>query len=288
MPTIDVHQHLWPDAFVEALRRRARPPRLRGSILELASEEQREIDLGAHRLEARVALLDRHAIDVAVVSLPPTLGVDELPADEAAELVDAYETGILELAAASAGRIVPLAAGHRPQEFVGVCVPATAFVELHELAPRLDELERRGAFLFVHPGPGRRPRGAPDWWPAVVEYTAQLQSAYAAWLAYGAERWPDLKVVFASLAGGGPFQLERLRSWGVAGRDVLHENVFFETSSYGTRALELCLTTFGVGQLLFGSDVPVLDPAPALDAVRSFGDAVGDALCRQNPLRLLP
>jgi predicted TIM-barrel fold metal-dependent hydrolase len=127
----------------------------------------------------------------------------------------------------------------------------------------------------------------PTWWPAVVEYTAQMQAAYAAWLAGGAERWPDVRIVFAHLAGGAPFQLERLRSWGVAGRDVLYENVFFETSSYGSRAFELCLATFGVGQLVFGSDTPILNPEAAMDSVRGLGDAVTDALCNQNPSRLL-
>ena len=56
---------------------------------------------------------------------------------------------------------------------------------------------------------------APDWWPAVVDYTSQMQRAYLAWLAHGQERWPDVDVVFAILAGGGPIQLERLASRGV-------------------------------------------------------------------------
>jgi predicted TIM-barrel fold metal-dependent hydrolase len=121
----------------------------------------------------------------------------------------------------------------------------------------------------------------------VVEYTAQMQAAYAVWLAEGAKHWPNLRIVFAILAGGGPFQLERLQSRGVPGRDLLHDNVYFDTASYGHRALELCLATFGVGQLLFGSDAPVIDPEPTLDAVRGFGDAVMDALCNRNPTRLL-
>jgi predicted TIM-barrel fold metal-dependent hydrolase len=115
-----------------------------------------------------------------------------------------------------------------------------------------------------------------------------MQAAYASWLAGGAERWPDLAVVFAILGGGGPFQLERLRSRGLPGRELLHPNVFFETASYGRRALNMCLETFGVGQLCFGSDTPVIDPQPTLDAVRSFGEAVADALCNVNPSRLLP
>ena len=287
MPTIDFHQHFWPEPLIELLARRDQPPRLRGSSLELAGELESEIDLRAHELDVRLALLDRWEIDVAVVSLQPTLGLAALSEDESAEIVAAYERGILELETVAPGRIVPLAAGSDLEGFAGACVGAPELMDLKPLAPKLDELVRRNALLFLHPGPARAPAGTPAWWSAVVEYTAQMQAAHAVWLAAGAARWPTLKVVFALLAGGAPFQLERLRSRGVSGRDVLHENVFFETSSYGTRALELCLATFGVSQLVFGTDVPVLDPEAGLDAVRGFGDAVADALCKQNPARLL-
>jgi hypothetical protein len=281
MPIVDLHQHLWPEQLVEALARRKSPPRLAGTVLELAGERSTEIDLGAHDLETRLALLDRNEIDVAVLSLQPTLGIDD-------ELGEVYEAGIRELVAASSGRLVALAVGRAVDGFPGVCVAASELGALDAIAPTLDVLERSGAFLFVHPGPAHPPDDAPHWWPAVVDYTAQMQAAYAAWLASGAERWPGLKVVFAILAGGAPFQFERLSSRGVAGRELLHENVYFETASYGRRALEICLATFGVNQLCLGTDTPVIDPQPTLDAVRGFGDAVTDALCNVNPSRLLP
>jgi predicted TIM-barrel fold metal-dependent hydrolase len=121
----------------------------------------------------------------------------------------------------------------------------------------------------------------------VVDYTAQMQAAYAAWLAHGSDRWPDLRVVFAILAGGAPFQLERLASRGVDTRGVLHPNVYLDTASYGVRALELSLSTYGIGQLVYGSDAPVIDAEPTLRAIRGFGQAVADAVCRDNPARLL-
>jgi 6-methylsalicylate decarboxylase len=275
-----MHQHLWPEPFLEALAARTHPPRLRGSLLELAGERASEIDLAAHDLDARLALLDRSGIDVAVVSLQPTLGSDD-------ELVAVYEQGIVEVVEASSGRLVPLAAGRAAEGFAGACVAATDLLELDSIAPTLDVLERSGAFLFVHPGLAHPREGVPDWWPAIVDYTAQMQAAYAIWLDRGAARWPELEVVFAILAGGGPFQLERLRSRGVSGRELIHPNVYFDCASYGRRALNLCLETFGVGQLCFGSDAPVIDPQPTLDAVRSFGEAVADALCNVNPSRLL-
>jgi len=287
MPSYDVHQHLWPEPFVEALARRERPPRLRGALLELAGERASEVDLGAHDLDTRLQLLDRCEIDVAIVSLQPTLGLDALPENERDELAGLWESGVRELARAADGRLVPLAAGPGLEGFAGACVGASELLDLDAIAGRLDDLEERGAFLFVHPHAAQSSSARPDWWPSVVDYTAQMQAAYASWLADGGERWPRLRVVFALLAGGGPFQLERLRSRGVSGRDLPSDNVFFETASYGRRALDLCLATFGVDQLLYGSDTPVIDPDSTLAAVRGFGDAVTDALCRQNPTRLL-
>jgi hypothetical protein len=286
VPTIDVHQHLWPEDLVRLLERRLEPPRLAGSTLELPGGVVVEIDLDVHRLESRLALLDRCGIDRAVVSLQPTLGCGVVSDDDWGELVAVYEGGILELARQSE-RIVPLAAGSVLDGFAGACVPASALLDLDGLGTRLDELVEQGAFLFVHPQSSAPPAGAPSWWPTVVEQTAQMQAAYATWLDRGADRWQRLPVVFAILAGGGPFQLERLQARGVSGRDSLHENVLFETASYGRRALELCLATLGVSQVLFGSDTPQLDPEHALDVIRGFGDAVGDALWNRNPSRLL-
>jgi predicted TIM-barrel fold metal-dependent hydrolase len=286
-PSVDFHQHLWPESFVSALSRRDRPPRLRGSVLELAWQPPGEVDLDAHDLDARLELLDRDEIDIAVVSLSTALGIDELPQEEAEELTVSYEEGILEVATGSAGRIVPLAVGRIREGFAGVALPANAIVEPDALAPLLGELQAHGQVVFVHPAPSPGATTSPPWWAEVVDYTAQMQRAYAVWLAEGATRWPDLRIVFAILAGGGPFQLERLRSRGVDTRDALHPNVYFETASYGRRAIELCLSTFGVGNLVYGSDVPVIDSVFTLDAVRGFGEAVSDTLCRENPARLL-
>ena len=279
----DVHQHLLPEQLVAALSRRSTPPRLRerGSVLELASEPPSEFDLRAHTLDRRLALLDRDGIDVAVISLPPTCETDPHP-----ELKEAYHTGILELVASSGGRLLALAAGECRDGFVGACVSAQTLIE--GAGPLLGELESAGQLLFVHPGPPAAVSpGAPSWWPAVVDYTAQMQAAYATWLARDAERYQNLPVLFAILAGGAPIQLERLRSRGVEARTALHSNVYLDPASYGRRALELCLATYGVTQLVYGSDVPVIDSRPTLEAVRSFGEAVTDLVLRQNAGRLL-
>lgn len=282
MPAYDVHQHLWPEALIRALERRSETPRLRGGRLELAVEGDFEVDLREHELDARLALLDRHELDIALVSLAPTMETDGN-----LDLIDAYHEGIAEVVSTAGGRIAALSAGVQRSGFAGACVSAPALAS--GVDPLLSALERDRGLLFVHPGPPQTllPPHPPAWWAAGVEYTAQMQAAYMAWLARDATRYPAVPVVFAILAGGAPIQLERLRSRGVEVRSTLHPNGYFDTSSYGRRALELCLSTYGVTQLVFGSDAPVIEPAPTLQAVQTFGEAVTEIVVRETPGRLL-
>lgn len=280
-PAVDVHQHLWPDELVRALEERAAPPRLRGRRLELTHEPAAEIDLEAHSVERRLALLDRDGIDIALVSPSPAMELELCP-----DLRDAWHAGAQGLWDRSGGRLIPLSLGERLPGFVGTCVSASSLVD--GIDPLLDEIEREGGFLFVHPGaPQRTPPGGPPWWAAAADYTAQMQTAYLTWLNRNAARGRTLPVVFAMLAGGAPFQLERLASRGFDLRAAMLPNVYLDASSYGRRALELCLSTFGVTQLLFGSDAPILDPAVTLASVQAFGETLADVVLRENPARLL-
>jgi predicted TIM-barrel fold metal-dependent hydrolase len=283
---IDLHRHLWPDGLVEALRSRTAAPCLRNGTLVLADGEW-EVDTQTYGLERCLADLDRDGIDLAVVSCPPTFGIELLPAEESEPLLNAYHAGALEAIAASDGRLRAFAL-ERPREgFAGATLGAPALLELDRIAPVLDELERSRSVLFVHPGPSDTPSRTPPWWAAVVGYTAQMQAAYVSWLATGIDRWPDLRVVFAILAGGAPIQLERLRSRGFDVRRALGANLYLDTASYGRHAFELCLASYGGQSLVYGSDAPVIDPAPTLEAIRGFGQAVTDAICVDNPTELL-
>ena len=214
MTSTDIHQHLWPPSFFSALARRSQPPRLRGRSLELADAPAWPLDVPSHDLDRRLKLMDRFELDQAVVSLQPTLGVDR-------ELMEIWEDGILELAAAAGGRVIPLAATEPRRGFAGLTVAGAELLDLDALAPRLDALAESGGWLFVHPGPAVTPPERPAWWPAIVDYTAEMQAAYVGWLAAGAARWPDLDVVFAILAGGAPIQLERMAARGVEERSAM-------------------------------------------------------------------
>jgi hypothetical protein len=285
--TYDLHQHLWPDGFVAALRGRSTAPFLDGD--HLTTQEGRfAVALVDHDVDTRVRTLDRDGIEVAVVSLQASLGLEALPSAEREALEDEWADGIGELVAGSGGRLRAFSPSRVREGFVGVSIGSSVLTDLERAAPVLDEAEAAGTAVFVHPDAGRAPEeGLPEWWDWVTGYPARMQEAYLAWLAFGRKRWPTLRVLFAMLAGGGPFQLERLARRGVDVRSALDPNTFFDVSTHGRRAIELCVETFGVGQLVYGSDTPVVNSRPTLDAVRGFGDAVSHILQSDTPRRLL-
>jgi 6-methylsalicylate decarboxylase len=283
--TYDLHQHLWPEEFVAALRARTHPPRLVGEELE-TTEGRFAIDLSNHNLDARLGKLDRDGVDVAVLSLQPSLGHGDL-GDEREALESAWADGIGELLTRASGRLLAFSPSIPRAGFVGVSLGSSALLDPEVAAPTLDAAATQGRPVFVHPDAGSATEGRPEWWEWVVGYPARMQEAYIAWLADGRQRWPTLKIVFAMLGGGGPFQLERLARRGLDVRSALDPNTFFEVSTHGRRAIELCIQTFGVDQLAYGSDTPVVDSQPTLDAVRGFGDAVRHVLQSDTPSRLL-
>jgi hypothetical protein len=113
-------------------------------------------------------------------------------------------------------------------------------------------------------------------------YVAELTAAWLAFAARGRAAHPALRVVFAALAGGAVLQLERLasRDGALAGAVAADRGLFYDTSSYGAVALRAAAAHVGAGQLVLGSDRPVVDPvAPPADLL--------GALARDAPARLL-
>jgi hypothetical protein len=285
--TYDIHQHLWPAPFVAALRARSAPPRLDGETL-VTREGRFEVDLRDHDTDARLRALDRDEIEVAVLSLQPSLGLDELDDGERESLEAVWVEAVEELTAGPDTRFLAFSPSRVRDGFAGVSLGSSEFASFDRSAAVLDAAANARVTVFVHPDGGNAPDPArPIWWEWVVGDPARMQEAYLAWLGFGRERWPTLRVLFAMLGGGGPFQLERLARRGVDVRSALDPNTFFEVSTHGRRAIELCVETFGVGQLAYGSDTPVVDPKPTLDAVRGFGDAVRHVLQFDTPTRLL-
>jgi 6-methylsalicylate decarboxylase len=289
----DCHQHLWPEALVQALRERRTPPRLDGWTLHLDGEPPYAVRPEDHDPAARAERERDDGTERALVSLSSPLGIEHLPPAECAPLLDAWHHGAAALGApfgvwAAAGVVEPdpaaaakVLAGER---VVGLQLPATAMAEpaaVERLGPLLDVLERAGKPLLVHPGPAAAPAGpTPPWWPAVVPYVAQLHAAWHAWHVAGRAAHSTLRVAFVALAGLAPLHHERMAARGGAlGR--IDPGVFYETSSYGTRAIDATVRVVGVDALVLGSDRPYAEPVEP-----GFGPAFTQALTITNPGRL--
>ncbi len=245
--------------------------------------------------------MDQAGIHRAALALSSPLGIEGLPRDEAEPLLDVWHDAVLDLGPPFAvwGAVALDGAGAADVDALldrgvaGLSLPAGALDGpdgMGRLGPVLAALEARDAPLFVHPGPGpggarALPGGPAPWWPALTTYVADLQAAWLAFATWGRPQHPRLRVLFAALAGGAPFQAERVVSRG-GPADALHDSrVFYDTSSYGHRALDAAIRAVGVDALVHGSDAPVIG-AP-LDPAHGLGRGVASALTLTNPARLL-
>jgi hypothetical protein len=276
----DIHQHLWPEALFSSLARRSVQPRLKkdahGWWLELAGDAPAPFDPADHDPSARTGY------DRVIVAPSLPLGIEAVP--EAEALLDDFHRGVLELGApfelwASPARpelvddLLDLGA-------VGITLPGAALLDLERWHPALERLAARGKPLFVHPGPAA---GSPAWFPALTGYVAEMHAAWHAWAQWGRPRHPELRVVFAMLAGLAPLHAERLAARGGPAHAVHDPLTFFDTSSYGPKAIDAMLRIVGVDRLLHGTDVPVVSPHD----LSPLGEAAVHALMVANPERVL-
>jgi 6-methylsalicylate decarboxylase len=297
MPGIDVHQHLWPEPLLRALSARSEPPmlvrRAGGWVLRLRGEPDAPVDLADHDPDRRAALVRADGLDRALVAPSVPLGIEVLPAAEAEPLLEAYHEGVAALpeefgawaAVALAEPDAAALADLLDRGFAGACVAAGALGGpdgFDRLGPVLETLERRGAPLFVHPGPAPPggPEGMPSWWAALTSYVASMQAAWHAFAVWGRAAYPHLRVCFAMLAGLAPLQRERLIARG--GPAVSDPDAFLDVSSYGARAVDAVVREVGVDRLVEGSDRPVVGVTDL-----ALGDALRTALRERNPARLL-
>jgi hypothetical protein len=287
---VDVHQHLWPPALVEELRRRRQPPYLDGWVLHLDREPPYSVDPADHDLTRRAAQED----GLVLLSLSSPLGIESLAPAEAHGLLDAWHGFADDLPAdyglwAAPALVEPdldgLAKTLAHDRVHGLQVPATALATpsaLESLTPVLATAQQADLPVLVHPGPATDPAaGQPGWWPALTSYVAQQSAAWHSWHVAGRSLLPTLRIGFVALAGLAPLHHERLAQRG-GSLGAIDRHVYYETSSYGTQAIDAMSRVVGVDPLVNGSDRPYAEPTdPAL------GEALSHAIFVANPHHLL-
>ncbi|HMJ35077.1 MAG TPA: hypothetical protein VK501_14295 [Baekduia sp.] len=279
MVCTDVHQHLWPDGFVSALAERAVAPAVRrdgrGWIVRVPGEPDSPFGPATHDPDVRAASLQAGGHERALLCMSTPLGVEALPEDDARPLLDAWHDGVFAIGGAFGVWGALPVHGAVPADVdalldrgaVGISLPAAALASpaaIEAAGPILGRLERRGAPLLVHPGPTGPPAARTDggaaWWPALTAYVGDLHLAWHAFAGFGRAAHPALRVCFAMLAGLAPLHVERLALRGGPADAALDPDLFYDTSSYGPRAIAAMAGVVGLDQLVTGTDRPVVDP----------------------------
>ncbi len=280
---VDAHQHIWTVPLLERLAQRDSLPLVRYedglTVLHSAAESPYVIDVAAESTERRAVRVREDGLDLALIAISSPIGIEALPRERALELIDAHLDGVLALPSEFAAWGPIAVDGAEPDEVdhllgrgcVGISLTAGALASpdaLERLGPVLERIARRDVTLFVHPGraPGQRPTpsefGEPLWWRALTDYVSQMQAAWLSFVTRGRREHPELKVLFAMLAGGAPLLAERLDTRGGPVVDLRDPLTFYENSSYGPAAVEMMAHLVGEAQMLYGSDRPVIEPLP--------------------------
>jgi predicted TIM-barrel fold metal-dependent hydrolase len=282
MPRIDTHAHVQPASYIEAL-----PPAL----------------AAAHRpipVEALDEFMRRYEIDAAVVCAgPPGVFFGDLgQARELARLLNEDLAGVVRqkpqrFAALASLPLPDLDAALAEVMYAldtlaldGVMMltqVAGSYLGDSSLEPLLAELNRRRAYVFVHPTfpPGGVPLPQHPIW--LYEFPFETTRAITNLIYSGAfERYPEIRWQFAHLGGTAPFIAHRLASLAdrmpgdvakaPAGALAYLARQYYDTGLSNNRpAVETTLDVTPFEHIVFGTDWPYLalregsDPAPDLD-----------------------
>jgi len=308
---VDVHNHFYPPAYLALLEERGRGVRIRTDhqgrrYLEEAGTRLATLTPPMTDLERRFAMMEAVGIDLQVLSLtaPNVYAFDAGDAVAAARLVnDEYA----RLRALHARRLrclasVPLGTGAEVEELdrailqlgldgvvVGTNVAGRPLEdpEFEAFWRRADELR---CPVLIHPmTPLVGSHGMED--HALVPmvgfpFDTTLCVARLIWTGF-LDRHPNLRLVVLHAGGALPYLVGRLEIGADAYaecRQVEHRpgwylgRLFYDTVSYHPPALRLLAESFGVGQMVLGTDYPhvIGDPARVIASLDHAGFDPGE------------
>jgi len=272
--TIDVHHHILPEVFWRATNDAENPV---GGIVPAPWSK-----------ESTLSYMDDAGIDVAITSIS-TPGVhmgDDAAARDLARRVNELSAELIQerpdrfggFAALPLpdvdGALRALEYGLDVLKLDGVVLFSNArgiYLGDKRFRPLFDELEKRGAVVFVHPtsspDPAARSLGLPD---TVIDFTTDTTRAVAQ-LHYGNTfaRTPNVKYIFSHAGGTIPYLATRFsiidemnvipgaQERGTAA-DTLRRLYWDTALSWRPPVLRMLRSVVGMGQVLFGTDYPYL------------------------------
>jgi|ERR1043165_1247419 aminocarboxymuconate-semialdehyde decarboxylase len=288
MPIIDVHNHFYPPAFVEALRAGAGALSVRDDAQGnpvLYSPGDANIAVRGHRdIGYREEVLDREGVDRQLISLTTPGTLLEPPARSAA-LARLVNDAFAEVMATRGDRFTALAtlplndANASVLEFERVIAAGFKGCMLFgnvngtPLADRRfwDLYQRASdarAILYIHPTFPLGVDAMQEYWLMPMVGFLFDTTLAAAHLVYAGvpERFPGIRWVLGHLGGAIPFLAERLDR-GYEAFAACRVNIpkppseylrtfYYDTVNFDPKAIRLAVEFAGPGQILAGSDYP--------------------------------
>jgi 6-methylsalicylate decarboxylase len=299
---IDAHAHQVPATFRAAAQRRT------GA----------EYELPVVATDRHLAAMDEHAIELAVVSLPPP-GVHVGSPKDATALARLINEHYAELVATHRGRLAALASLPLPDvdaalgelehaldvlHLDGVTLPTNvggSYIGEDRFAPLLAELDRRRTYVFLHPA---NPHAAPlEQYPRwLIEMPFETTRAVVTLLFGGAlSRHPGITWHVPHCGGTVPFLAHRLatlvqREPRLAARTggdpiSLLARLYYDTAQADNEpALAGTLALAGTDRLVFGTDWPfaVLAPGDPQPQLNSLGSDTRTRVDGRTALQMAP
>jgi len=170
-------------------------------------------------------------------------------------------------------------------------------------APVLEELNRRKAVAYTHPGPVDCCRNmVPGVHDSIIEFESDTARTIASLLFSGAaERWPSIRFIFSHAGGTMPALIERFRNAKrlnpklaetmPRGADSYVQAFHYDTAQAANpMALGSLLKLVPVSQVMFGTDFPHRKTAEQIEALSAMqlGAPALDAIFRNNARQLVP
>jgi aminocarboxymuconate-semialdehyde decarboxylase len=314
---IDTHNHAIPAPAVELLRTDlVYRVSVEGDIVSGGNHPPFRLDPAFHDAEAKLAELDARSIDVAVLSVSPTMFYYEVDVAAGEAMAHAVNQGLAEMCAHEPDRLrwmahVPLQDAElsarmlknaKREGAVGVEIGTSIAGERMDeerFAPFWAAAERLDLPVMFHPAYNEEHRAlAPYYLQNSIGNMLETTIAAERLICGGVlDRYPGLNVLLLHSGGYFPYQAGRLRHastvrpeleqvdpWSYVGQ------LWFDTITHDAQALRYLVDRVGAASVVFGTDLP-FDMAPA-DPVGEVRSALGEELARRvgrvNPERLFP
>jgi aminocarboxymuconate-semialdehyde decarboxylase len=320
-PVVDIHTHLYPSVYLDALRARTEAPKLvpspEGDLFVIFPGEPGRI-MGAEYSDVALKLefMDRSGIDQSVVSLgnpwldpfdaDKTLQLARDLNDEFAALRDDTDARIVGMGVLPNGDVsaaVEVAGEIAERDSLYGVVVGTRICGLRldddALDPFWSVLEKTGLPMFIHPHYGLGMEdllGYNHALPVGLAFPFETTAAVSRFIFGGVyERFPDLKIVASHGGGTLPFLAGRLdAAW--QSDPIAQERLpvvpserlgklFLDALSYHPRAMRATADLVGERQMAFGTDHPfsVSDPAANLQGIgEAFEGSARDAVLHSS------